>query len=168
MSDMKQIIIDIENRLTEKVSELQYIAENWGQLDLYADHPPVKFPCALVDITSASFSNAGNKLQEGNVSIVITVADMSNLVSRKAPTEMKMRALKIYDIVKDINKALHGWSGNNAYAKLMRTSYAKSTREDGARLHTVTYTTTCWDNSAQTEQNAVVNEIEINQTKLGV
>lgn len=47
------------------IATLQYVDENWGQLDYYSQQPPVKYPCCLVDVGTIAWVNQGNKQQEG-------------------------------------------------------------------------------------------------------
>ena len=159
---MEHIITQIQERLSAKVPALKYIAQDWGQLDLYADFPPVKFPCALVDITDAQYSNVGNNVQEARLSITITVADLNNRISRNAPNDMQDRAMLIFGLMTAIHQALHGWSGDKDYAKLVRTSMGRQIRDDGARLRTINFTTTWWDQSADRRQATNVNDLQIN------
>jgi len=148
---MKHIISDIEGRLESQVPLLKYIAQDWGQLSLYThgDRPPVKFPCALVDIQSGQFSNDGNLVQEGLLQIVITVADMTQNVSRKAPVDLTAYEMRIYDIMQDIYKVLQGWSGGTDYSGLVRTSFGRAIRSDGIRMRTMTFTCNWQDRFAQ-------------------
>ena len=46
-TNIKTILLAVQQRLAERVPELAYIDKNWGQLDYEA--PPVKWPCALLD-----------------------------------------------------------------------------------------------------------------------
>lgn len=66
---MKQLIIDIQNRLAS-LPELKYIDIDWGQIDYY-DQPPVKYPCALIEIRQADYSNEGQHVQYGTVIIIL-------------------------------------------------------------------------------------------------
>lgn len=159
---MQHIITQIQERLADKVPALKYIAQDWGQLDLYADFPPVKYPCALIDIENGVFTNAGHNVQEGQLSIVITISDLSNRISRTANKEMKERALFIFRIMEDIHRALQGWSGDEDYAKLTRVAMNRQIREDGARLRTLVYSTTWWDQSADQRQYAAVTGVNLN------
>lgn len=163
---MEHIITQIQERLSTEVSDLKYIAEDWGQLDLYTDTPPVKFPCALIDITSGNFSNVGNLVQEGQLNITITVADISNRISRNATTEMRERAMLIFKLMKSIYQALHGWSGGEDYSKLHRTSFSKQIRDDGARLRVINFSTTFWDQSADKRQYGEVDNIVVNNSAI--
>lgn len=148
---MKEIIGDIEGRLESEVSALKYIAQDWGQLSLYlnGDRPPVKFPCALVDIQSGQFSNDGTLIQEGLLQIVITIADMTQNVSRKAPIDLTANEMRIYDIMRYIYKALQGWSGGTDYSGLVRASFGRTIRNDGLRMRSITFTTNWQDRTAQ-------------------
>ena len=47
-TNIKTILLAVQQRLADQVPELAYIDKNWGQLDYEA--PPVKWPCALLDI----------------------------------------------------------------------------------------------------------------------
>lgn len=161
---MEHIITQIQKRLSTEVPKLKYIAQDWGQLDLYADFPPVKFPCALVDITDAQYSNVGHNVQEAQLSITITVADLSNHVSLLATSaQAHDRAMLIFGLMTAIHWALHGWSGDKDYAKLVRTSMGRQIRDDGARLRTINFTTTWWDQSADRRQVTNVNDLQINE-----
>ena len=51
-TNIKTILLAVQQRLAERVPELAYIDKNWGQLDYEA--PPVKWPCALLDIDDES------------------------------------------------------------------------------------------------------------------
>lgn len=73
---MKQLLIDIQNRLQATVPALKYNDEDWGQLDYYNVAQPVKYPCALINISSITWSNQGDFVQQGLVSITITVCDV--------------------------------------------------------------------------------------------
>jgi len=152
---MKKIVSDIEGRLESEVPALKYIGQDWGQLSLYVngDRPPVKFPCALVDIMSGQFTNDGNLVQEGLLQIVISVADMTQNVSRKAPIDLTANEMRIYDIIQDIYKALHGWSGGVDYSGFVRTSFGRAIRDDGIRMRTITFTCNWQDRYAQTVTN---------------
>ena len=80
-SPFKTIINEIENLLSN-ITELQYIDEDWGQLDYYSPNFPVKWPCVLIDVSDAQFENLGVDIQlnpknrqTANLKISFTVAD---------------------------------------------------------------------------------------------
>jgi len=129
---MKQIIQDIQNRLVQKVPALKYVDQDWGQMDFWREHP-VKYPCALIDVQMAQYSNIGDFIQQGDAMIVIRLFDMriSNS-SNKAPVNQKENAKKIWQLIEDVNKALHGQNFlQPGYGLPMRTQMRRTKREDG-------------------------------------
>ena len=51
-----ELLDSIKTKISE-ISEIKYIDENWGQLDYYSAHPPVQWPCCLIDISDNSLYN---------------------------------------------------------------------------------------------------------------
>lgn len=146
---MKQVLIDVQNRLTT-LAILKYVDEDWGQLDFYSPNFPVKWPAALIDITSGTFSNVGKHVQQGVISVNIRVANLKiTNSSGMAPQTQKNKAFEIFDIAKAVHVALHGWSGSNQYSALIRTNVKKMKRSDGVQVFDVTYTTQIVDNSTE-------------------
>lgn len=146
---MKQLLCDIQNRLLT-LSLLKHVDEDWGQLDYYLPNAPVKFPCALININSVQYSNAGELMQYGLVSVVITVADvkLSNS-SGKAPQLQKQAAWKVYDAIEAVVKALHGWAGSPGYSALVRTQLTRRKNDDGINLFDIVFTTNIKDVKVQ-------------------
>ena len=67
---MKQIFLSIQNKLSE-ISTLKYIDKDWGQLQY--DNPPVKSPCALIDLLNIDFKQKGLGHQQAEADIIITI-----------------------------------------------------------------------------------------------
>ena len=147
---MKDLLTDVQFKLQQSVPELKYVDEDWGQLDYFSSNPPVKWPCALIDITNASWSNTLKTVQMGLVQIKIRVADLriSN-TSGRAPQNQKDKSFAIFDLLKSIHKSLHGWTGHKHYSALIRTSSTRLKRSDGIRIYEITYTTELIDNSTE-------------------
>lgn len=146
---MKTLLTDIQNRLLTEPS-LKYIDEDWGQLDYYMPAAPVKYPCALININTAQYSNDGQLVQEGLITVVITVADikLSNS-SGKAPQLQKQAAWKVFDTLENVYKLLHGWSGSAHYGKLIRTQLNRRKNDDGINLYDMIFTTNLRDGNAK-------------------
>jgi len=137
---MKQILLNIQERLNTQCKFLKFIDFDEGQLDYYNEHPPVAFPCALIDCISSDFEDLGLTTQQGVATIVITLADLKlTNSSAKAPQNQKDKALEIFDFKEEINKALHGWIPFFK-GKLIRKSYRKQKRDDGIKVWVITYT----------------------------
>ena len=113
-----------------KLSELKYVAEDWGQIDYY-DPPPVAWPCALIECERADYSDAGRGMQIGEGVVTVRVADLRLFnTSTKAP-----RAGEAYDIFDTLQKvycALQGLSGET-FTPLWRVSSVRARRDDAVR-----------------------------------
>lgn len=148
---INDILTAIAGRLGTEVQELKYIDEDWGQLDDFSDNPPVKFPCAIIEMQQAQWRNQGNKLQDGSINISVRVADqrLSN-TNLKAPAQQKINAAAIWTIQEKIYKALHTWRPvlYPDFSSLTRVSSRKLKRDDGIREFEMIFTTVYVDRSA--------------------
>jgi len=146
---MKELIDDIKTRI-EPVTGLKYVDEDWGQLDYYSGGPPVKFPCALVDIGQVQWSDNGNQVQIGTGSVIIRIADQRISNSNvKAPVAQKTKSLSFFDLIMYIHQKLHGWSGAKNNGPLTRVAYKKVKRDDGIREVEMIYAVEITDDSAR-------------------
>ena len=138
---MDILLTDIQARLTTLVTDLKYIDEDWGQLDDYSPHFPVKWPCALVDCFNASYTDLGNTVQHGLCTIRIVLADvrLSNS-STKAPTAQKENSRSFYTLMKQVYTALQGYAGHPHYSALIRISERRLPRNDGVKAHEMLFT----------------------------
>lgn len=146
---MKQVIQNIQDRLMQEVPSLKYVDQDWGQMDFWREHP-VKYPCALIDIQSSQYTHIGNFIQQGTATIVIRIFDLKLSNSSQAtPPNQKENAKKIWQLIEDVNKALHGRQFlQKEYGLPMRTQMRRIKREDGCYQTELYYTiqftdTTC-------------------------
>lgn len=122
-------------------AEINYVAQNWGQLDFYGNQPPVHFPCVLIDATAATYEELGknpdllpSNRQKITGMLSITVANVPpHNPSSNAPETLRNDALKIFELMEIVHRQLHGWNS------LIRTSFNKSRREDGIQEYTIDY-----------------------------
>lgn len=143
---MKNILQTIQNRLAE-IPELQYIDEDWGQLDYYSSNPPTKFPCALIDINSGQFSDIGKdptkrpkQRQMGIFSLKISLANLKlTNTSFKSPQSQKNSAWESLNLIESIHKKLHGFFPTDNASVLSRKSFARIMREDGIQEYSIIY-----------------------------
>ncbi len=128
----KDFFLSVQTRLKDKVSELKYIDENWGQLDFYGEKAPVKYPAALIDIGSINWINKSQKQQLGVGELIVTLYDMKlTRTSNAAPSAQKEAAFSIYSTLRKIHLALHGWVAENTTGSLVRVSNKRAVRDDG-------------------------------------
>lgn len=144
---MKAIIDSIKTKLAE-VTALKFIDENTGQLDYYSPNFPVKFPCALVDIGEAGFSNIGMdktkkpiNRQMGDIIIVFNVANLKlTNTSNAAPTSQKTQAHSIFDIMQAIHEIIQGFHPTQSCSGLIRIGQKRLIRDDGVQEYQIRYT----------------------------
>lgn len=134
----------------------EYVDIDWGQCDFFNNEPPpVKFPCALMDIVSANYSNTGSNLQIGDILIQVRVIDMvlSNS-SFKAPDGQRERAFAIFDLISETNRLLHGWTpepikkNTGNFGMLTKQSFSKVNRRDMLKEYRLVYRIQLTDVSA--------------------
>jgi hypothetical protein len=125
------------------ISGIAYADENWGQLDDYASNAPVKFPCALIDLNTAQWTNKGQHLQSGTATIAIDIArqKLTN-TSAKASAWQKEKAWEIHDLMSNVHQAIHGQRLVKGCGAIVRTSTAKVRRQDGIQHYRILYTCT--------------------------
>ena len=144
---MENLLLNINEKLEQEVTDLKYIDENWGQLQYYGSECPVKWPCALVDFASGQFSNISYNYstetatqQEGILSIEITIAKLRlSPTNTAAKLSQKTRGYEIWKIVKKVHEVLHGWKPLPNSGELSRTSTQQIKRDDGIKEIIVVY-----------------------------
>lgn len=143
---MKTILQSIQNKLSE-IKELQYIDQDWGQLNDYAPNIPVKWPCALIDTQSGTFFNLSKDFtktpkdrQIGRFNVEITIANLKlTNTSFLTPQKQKNDAWEIYSLIEKVHAQLHGFSPNDNCSKMLRSSFQKTQRDDGVLQYTIIY-----------------------------
>jgi len=147
---MKQIIQNIQDKLVQEVPALKYVDQDWGQMD-YFNSPPVKFPCALIDILSVQYTNNGNFIQQGTATVVIRLFDLKlSNSSQAAPANQKENAKKIWQLIEDVNRALHGQNFlQEGYGLPVREQMRRAKRNDGCYQTELYYTVQFTDTTCQ-------------------
>lgn len=157
---MKALLDAVMNRISDTEPNLKYIDQDWGQLDYFANHPPVKFPCALVDISRIPWSNEGRQIQYGLVEISVSISNArlsnSNL---RAPEQQRFNAGAIWTILENVHKALHGWSAGDRFSALIRTSTRRIKRDDGIQEYEVIFTCQAYDASAMEQLYNIMDPV---------
>ncbi len=145
---MKTLLENLQQKLSE-ITELKYIDENWGQLDYYSPNMPVQWPCCLIDLQNAQFSNISKNInkrprdrQNATINIELTLANIRlTNTSYKAPAMQKENAWKLFDLIEKIHKTLHGSTVIENGSKLLRTSFGRMQRDDGVQEYKIVYET---------------------------
>ncbi|WP_236025505.1 hypothetical protein [Flavobacterium geliluteum] len=143
---MKEFIQNTQTKLSE-VPTINYIDEDWGQLDDYSPNVPVQWPCCLIDMSNVDFSDLGmnkdavpqNRQQAAGL-ITLTFANMKlTNTSFKAPQAQKDIAWSIHDIIEAAHAKVHGFAPVIGSGKLMRRSFKRVKRDDGIQQYQVVY-----------------------------
>jgi hypothetical protein len=152
---MKTIIPAVMERLTT-VPTLKYTSPDWGQMDYYDERQPVRFPCVLIDIQSATFNNTASRGQQGEATIVVRLFDRINLkASGNAPKTMQDNYNDTWQLMEDVNKALHGEALNDHVGAMMRSGLNNVKRQDGLRQIELSYTVYFTDTSCYTAPDRI-------------
>ena len=144
------ILENVKNKLAA-IGDLKYIDNDWGQLDDYSPNFPVKWPCALVDVTDARYSNIGKdptmlpaNRQQAEIILTITIATLRLSASnQKAP--IKPDSNDIYLIIQTVHELLHGQSPTPQAGPLIRQGMQRIHRDDGVHQYTIQYTTAIYN-----------------------
>ena len=144
---MKAIIESIQEKLADN-EKIHYVDENWGQLDYYSPNFPVKWPCVLIDVVAANYSNVGRdnsktpaNRQMGSITVELRVANVKlTNTSAKAPATQQAQARSIFQLIEEVHVALHGWNPDDMCSKLIRVSQNRVKRDDGVQEYAIRYT----------------------------
>lgn len=137
MDTIKKILLDAQQRLGDQVPQLAYVDKDWGQLSF--EKPPVKWPCALLDVKNANFTQEGNGIQLSETQITVTVANMRLVASSLAAPKAE-DAYRIIELLAGIHAALHLFS-TGSYAPLFRTNLRKVVADSTKECYEMTYQT---------------------------
>lgn len=135
---MKQIFLNIQDRLSSLVPALRYIDKNWGQLNI--PQPPVQWPCCLIDLDSIDYSQAADRCRLADASISLIIADRHSVRS-SAEAPSKSNAYDILDTITAVIEALEGYRVPDTTQALTRTRLQKTYSDQSYDVYTLTFTT---------------------------
>lgn len=143
---MKTLLLNLETQLAT-VNTIQYIDEDWGQLDDYGPHMPVKWPCCLVDFADADYTDIGTdrtatpqNRQQASGTISFNFANMKiGNSSKNAPINQKDQAYLLLEIIEEAHKKIHGFRPGENSGALIRKSFRRIKRDDGIQQYRVVY-----------------------------
>lgn len=125
-------------KMLKTVTELRWIDEDMGQLDIYSD-PPVVFPCALVSVQVPEWIPIKEPaVQPGKAQVTVKLGFNVLHTIGNAPENQVTKALEHFSIVKKVTLAVRGQHGTT-YRGLERLSTLKTINEVGIKIYTVTF-----------------------------
>jgi hypothetical protein len=142
--------VKVENKakeLLEKVAGIKYVDEDWGQLDYYSQSPPVKWPCTLIDVSNADFTDKVRNRhfkpqmrQDAQCVLTIRLANLKlSNSSHKAPATQKAHAAHIKELAQLIHTDLQGVCLSDNASGLKRRRMQRQMRDDGIQEYVLMY-----------------------------
>lgn len=142
---MKQIFLDIQQQLST-VPALKHIDKNWNQLNY--EQPPVKWPCALIDIANADYSQVAQLHQIAEADVEITIADL-RFTNTSLRNPNREDGFDIFTLLDDVHQALQGFRPTGAQ-QLVRTNLQKVEYGYNYEIYKMTYRTS-WNEGILTD-----------------
>lgn len=136
MGQFKDLLLGVQQRL-ETLPGLKYIDKDWGQLRY--EQPPVKYPCALVDMEQAGFSQLGKGYQLADVAITVTIAN-KRLVSASHKAPNRQDGYSTVELLESVHEALQLYYEKD-YAPLVRTNIRKVYVDSAFEVYALIYQT---------------------------
>jgi len=133
---MKQIFLSIQSELS-RVSTLKHIDKNWNQLNY--EQPPVKWPCALLDIANVEYSQIAHLHQIAEADVEVIVADM-RFTNTSLRNPNREDGFDIFTLLDEIHQTLQGFAPANAQP-LVRTNLQKVETGYNYEVYRMTYHT---------------------------
>lgn len=155
---MKQIFLNIQDRLADQVPALRYIDKNWNQLNM--PQPPVQWPCCLIDIDNIDYSQTSSSDRLADATISLTIATQHTVrSSTKAPS--KSDAYDVLDVLESVMETLEGWRVPDTTQALTRTRLAKAYSDQSYDVYTLTLTTAWIEQPSQEPATTATPTIHI-------
>lgn len=144
------MLVALQQRIEDKVPEIRYIDQDFGQLDFYKDRPAVALPCLLVDFTNTTYDTLSQQEQLGKVMIQCRLgfqpfSNSNNLT----PSQFKEKALAYYELERKVFLALQNWAPDEMCQPLVRLNEGSEKREDPLRVRIMMFDTTFQDDGAR-------------------
>ena len=137
MDPITTLLLSVHTQLGTSVPELAYISKDWGQLSY--EVPPVKWPCALLDVKNVDYTQEGGSRQMGDTQLTITVADL-RLTSASLAAPKLEDAYRTIELLGKIHRSLHHFAAGD-YAPLFRTNLRKVEDNSSYECYRLTYQT---------------------------
>ncbi len=150
-----KILLDLQNRISTEVPEIQFIDQDLGQLGQVGENGrlPLAFPAVLIDFPNTDYSELSTSAQLGNVPITFQlIFDNYSQTWHKAPEEVKAKGLEYLDIEQRLHNCINGWY-LNYFTPLIRTNVKGQNNNDiGLRVRQLIYTTSYEDYSTSQDE----------------
>ena len=174
---IQQRIVSIKDTNNNEV--MKYTAQDVGQLENYivsqngGGKPPVDFPCALIDLAEAKYTDMSDRCQMGTMIVAIRLAFPPMFgTSETTSQKFRQKALQSYELEHAVNQVMHGWAPQsvdvvneldevetidltNTFGSFSRISASTEQRSDFIRVRTLVYSIGIQDMSLATQYTLV-------------
>ncbi|RQO37935.1 hypothetical protein DBR39_13690 [Chryseobacterium sp. KBW03] len=155
-----QILIDLQDRISAKVPEINYIDQDLGQLGQTGEdeRPAISSPAVLIDFPDSDYSELSTGAQLGAVNITFQlIFENYSPTWHKVPKDVINRGLEYLKIEQKLFKCLQKWK-LDYFTPLIRTNVKSQNNNDiGLRVRTITFSTSYEDYPEEED----FNEFEI-------
>lgn len=149
---MKVLMSELKEKLAS-VPGVNFVDEDWGQLDAFSSQAPVKWPCVLISMQSGTYTEVGrerNNLsvnrQMGEILVELRIANLKVTPSgQRASANQKANSVSVLEIFEQVHRHIHGWtpghdnSNTNFNGKFIRQRFRNERRDDGIQEYSVIY-----------------------------
>ena len=141
----KDFFISITNHIKQTVPEICWVDADENQLNT-SSRPPLGWPACLVDISYTNCETHVGGKQKIKARVELRVAFyLQGQTNADAPTEVRERALKRFDVLENLHRSLQWWNGEGLFNPLRRISSMPEKRADGLKVYKVIYETEFFD-----------------------
>lgn len=149
MQNFKELYKELSDKLTSGIESVRWIDLWNSQVYNLENEHPFPAPAIFLAFRSNSMTDSGTKVQNVTMQIDVFVFYETFLETFKGAYNQN-DALDFLDIMDQVNKILHGSSGQN-YSSMRRVSYSPVDTGGSGNLWNITYSCTLIDYSAQDE-----------------
>lgn len=130
--NLEDLFILIQEKL-DALPDIDWVDQNIGQLDVDG-RPPVQFPCALISIDLPRCEYLGRNIQKCSTHIGVRLGfNYAGSTNSKTTEVVRNRALDYYRIIREVYKALQGYS-EPGLSRLKRISQVEMARADQVKI----------------------------------
>lgn len=149
MQNFKELYKELSNKLSDGIDSVRWIDLWNSQVYNLENEHPFPAPAIFLAFRSNNMTDSGTKVQNVTMQIDVFIFYETFLDTFKGAYNQK-EALDFLDIMDQVNKILHGSSGEN-YSSMRRVSYSPVDTGGSGNLWNITYSCTLIDYSAQDE-----------------
>lgn len=108
VSFQAKLLKALQQRISECAPEVNWVAQDFGQLEYFDLHPSVAWPCVLIDFPETTFNTEESFALWGDVTISVRLA-FAPYDNDMSTEEIQNKAEAYWQTESNIYSALHNW-----------------------------------------------------------